>query len=73
MRYDERKSEKILSACRMLADLHDGNFSCLQAAARDKDDLEGWLQAFYGVGPIAVNIFLHEPGPRWAKADPADA
>ncbi len=26
--------------------------------------------AFYGVGPVTVNIFLRELRPFWAKADP---
>ena len=28
------------------------------------------LLAFYGVGPVTVNIFLRELRPYWKKADP---
>lgn len=42
----------------------------LHEAARDSRDLERWLLAFNGVGPVTVNIFLRELRPYWAKADP---
>ena len=71
VRYDESKSRKILSACRMLMDLYGGSLSRLHAVASDGRDLEGRLLAFYGVGPVTVNIFLRELRPYWAKADPA--
>ena len=71
VRYDESKSRKILSACRRLLDLYGGSLARLHAAARDGADLEARLLAFYGVGPVTVNIFLRELRPVWAKADPA--
>jgi hypothetical protein len=71
VRYDESKSRKILSACHMLLDLYDGRLSQLHEAATDSRDLEDRLLAFYGVGPVTVNIFLRELRPFWAKADPA--
>ncbi len=32
--------------------------------------IEERLLAFYGVGPVTMNIFLRELRPFWAKADP---
>ena len=33
--------------------------------------VEEKLLAFYGVGPVTLNIFLREMRPFWTKADPA--
>ena len=71
VRYDESKSHKILSACRMLLDLYGGSLSRLHQVARDSSDLEARLLDFYGVGPVTVNIFLRELRPYWTKANPA--
>ncbi len=71
VRYDESKSRKILSSCRLLLDRYDGRLSRLHAAADDSRDLERRLMEFYGVGPVTVNIFLRELRPYWRKADPA--
>ncbi len=38
--------------------------------AHDARDLEQRLLAFYGVGPVTMNIFLRELRPFWAKANP---
>ena len=70
VRYDGRKSEQILRDCRTLLDDYDGSLWRLHEAARDADDLEARLLAFYGVGPVTVNIFLRELRPFWPKADP---
>jgi len=71
VRYDESKSRKILRDCAMLLDLYGGSLRRLHEAAHDKSDLEARLLAFYGVGPVTMNIFLRELRPYWAKADPA--
>jgi hypothetical protein len=71
VRYDESKSRKLLSACRMLVELYGGRLSRLHAAAGDDRDLERRLLDFYGVGPVTANIFLRELRPYWRKADPA--
>lgn len=70
VRYDGRKSDQILRDCRTLLDDYDGRLSNLHSNSRDGEDLEKRLDAFYGVGPITVNIFLREMRPYWAKADP---
>jgi len=70
-RYDGRKSEQILRNCRTLLDDYQGKLSQVEAAAVDSVDLEERLRAYYGVGPVTVNIFLRELRPFWMKADPA--
>lgn len=71
VRYDNRKAEQILRACRTLIDDYDGLITALHAAASDPLDLEVRLQSIYGVGPVTANIFLRELRPFWTKADPA--
>jgi hypothetical protein len=71
VRYDESKSRKLLRDCRTLLDEYGGSLTRLHDAARDSADLEARLLAFYGVGPVTVNIFLRELRPFWPKADPA--
>ena len=71
VRYDESKSTKILRDCAMLLDLYGGSLQRMHDTARDKSELEARLLAFYGVGPVTMNIFLRELRPHWARADPA--
>lgn len=71
VRYDGRKSTQVLRDCEMLIADYGGSLTRLHDAARDERDLEERLFAFYGVGPVTVNIFLRELRPLWAKADPA--
>lgn len=70
VRYDGRKSDQILRDCRMLLAEYDGSLIKLHEMARDNQDLESRLLAFYGVGPVTVNIFLRELRPYWRKAEP---
>ncbi len=70
VRYDGRKSTQVLRDCEGLIAHYDGSLSRLHEAARDARDLEEGLLAFYGVGPVTVNIFLRELRPFWSKADP---
>jgi len=70
VRYDGRKSTQILRDCEMLIADYGGRLSRLYDAARDARDVEEKLLAFYGVGPVTMNIFLRELRPFWAKADP---
>jgi hypothetical protein len=70
VRYDESKSTKILRDCEMLIASYGGSLNRLHDCARDARDLEDELLAFYGVGPVTVNIFLRELRPFWAKAAP---
>ena len=70
VRYDGRKSDQVLRDCRKLLDDYGGSLARLHREARDPADLEARLSAFYGVGPVTVNIFLRELRPFWRKADP---
>ena len=70
VRYDDRKSTQVLRDCEILVANYSGRLSRLHEAARDARDLEERLLAFYGVGPVTMNIFLRELRPFWAKADP---
>lgn len=71
VRYDGRKSTQILRDCEMLIADYGGRLSRLHDAARDTRDVEERLLAFYGVGPVTLNIFLRELRPFWTRADPA--
>jgi hypothetical protein len=71
VRYDFSKSDQILRDCQTLVDEYQSSLWRLHETARDKSDLEARLLAFYGVGPVTVNIFLRELRPFWPKADPA--
>jgi endonuclease III len=70
VRYDGRKSTQVLRDCEMLIADYGGRLSRLHDAARDARDIEERLLAFYGVGPVTMNIFLRELRPFWIKADP---
>lgn len=70
VRYDGRKSTQLLEDCRQLIDEYRGSLLRLHAAARDREDLEQRMLAFYGIGPTTLNIFLRELRPYWEKADP---
>jgi hypothetical protein len=70
VRYDGRESTQVLRDCEMLMTDYGGSLRRLHDAAHDARDLEGRLLAFFGVGPVTVNIFLREHRPFWRKADP---
>lgn len=70
VRYDESKARQLLRTCRMLLDRYDGSLERLREEATDQRDLEERLLAFYGVGPVTVNIFLRELRHLWPLADP---
>ncbi len=70
VRYDGRKSTQVLRDCEMLIADYGGRLSRLHDAASDARDVEEGLLAFYGVGPVTMNIFLRELRPFWTKADP---
>jgi hypothetical protein len=70
VRYDGRKSTQVLRDCEELIADYGGSLSRLHEAARDARDLEQRVLAFYGIGPVTMNIFLRELRPFWPKADP---
>ncbi len=71
VRYDGRKSDQVLRNCEMLLAEYNGSLRKLHAIAENSENLEKRLLAFYGVGPVTVNIFLRELRPYWQKADPS--
>lgn len=70
VRYDGRKSTQILRACEKLMAEYGGRPSQLHRRSSDPRDLEKRLLAFWGVGPITINVFLRELRPWWRHADP---
>jgi hypothetical protein len=70
VRYDGRKSSQVLRDCETLLREYGGSLLRLHDVADDARDLEERLEAFYGVGPITVNVFLRELRPFWRNADP---
>lgn len=70
VRYDGKKSTQILRDCETLLSEYGGRLSELHKQAAGPRDLEDRLEAFYGIGPATVNIFLRELRPIWKKADP---
>ena len=69
VRYDGRKSTQILHDYEKLIADYGGSLDRLHRAARNARNLEEKLLAFYGIGPVTMNIFLRELRPFWAKAD----
>jgi hypothetical protein len=65
-----RKSTQILRDCDTLLREYAGSLLRLHETARNARGLEARLDAFYGVGPVTVNVFLRELRPFWHKADP---
>lgn len=71
VRYDNRKADQIIRACRTLVETYGGRVIGLHEAAADPAELEQRVADFYGIGPVTANIFLRELRPFWSKADPA--
>lgn len=69
VRYDNRKAEQIVRACRTLIESYGGRITRMHRVAADAADLEARLRVIYGVGPVTANMFLRELRPFWAKAD----
>ena len=69
VRYDFSTATNLLEIMRKLETEY-GDLEGLNREARDPEDLERRLQAFRGVGPVGVNIFLRELRGIWSKAEP---
>ncbi len=70
VRYDESKSRQILRDCDVLMQTYGGRLQRLHDGATSTADLEQRILAFFGVGPVTMNIFLRELRPHWRFADP---
>lgn len=71
VRYDGKTSTQVLRDCEWLLAEYGGSLRKLHERASDSADLESRLMAFYGIGPVTVNVFLRELRPFWKKSDPA--
>ena len=70
VRYDGRKSTQVLRDSEALVEEYASSLKKLHDVAANSSDLEARLRAFFGVGPVTVNIFLRELRPFWRKARP---
>ena len=70
VRYNFKTATKLLDIAEMLNTGYQGDLNRLHREAKDASDLEAKLNAFKGVGPVTVNIFLRELRGVWEKADP---
>ncbi|WOD09893.1 DNA methylase [Pseudomonas sp. NyZ704] len=64
-RYDESTATRLLKLCTKLNDEYQGKVSVIQQLSDNRADLEKRLNAFEGVGPKTVEIFMREAGPVW--------
>ncbi len=71
VRYDESTASTLLRIGETLKSAYHDDLLELYRASADPGDLERRLDAFYGIGPVTVNIFLRELRPYWSKCDPA--
>jgi endonuclease III len=69
VRYDFSTASNLLETMQTLKTEY-GDLEGLHREAKDPRKLEKRLQAFKGVGPVGVNIFLRELRGIWSKADP---
>lgn len=70
VRYDGRKSTQIIRNCDTLITEYGGSLKALHRSSSGPSDLEARLRAFFGIGPVTMNIFLRELRPYWWHADP---
>lgn len=60
VRYDLSTAERLLKLCRKLIDDYGGSLATLHQQSADRHDFELRLQAFEGIGPKTVEIFMRE-------------
>jgi endonuclease III len=60
VRYDESTAERLLSLSTKLLDEYDGRIGNIQAVCVDRPAFEKRLEAFDGVGPKTVEIFMRD-------------
>lgn len=68
-RYDFSTASNLLEIMRELKERY-GSLENLHRESTDPQDLERRLQAFKGIGPVGVNIFLRELRGIWTRAKP---
>lgn len=60
VRYDESTADRLSALSHKLNDEYGGKLSHIQAASENRAEFEKRLQAFDGVGPKTVEIFMRE-------------
>jgi endonuclease III len=59
-RYDESTSERLLKLSKKLTDDYAGKVTNIRKASEDRADFEKRLEAFDGIGPKTVEIFMRD-------------
>ncbi|MBD8730310.1 DNA methylase [Pseudomonas sp. CFBP 13710] len=62
VRYDESTATRLSAFAKKLQAEYDGTIGGMRAASTDRRDFERKLEAFEGVGPKTVEIFMREAG-----------
>jgi endonuclease III len=62
VRYDESTADRLSALSRKLNDEYSGKLLNLHKTSDNREDFEKRLQAFDGVGPKTVEIFMREAG-----------
>ena len=62
VRYDESTATRLSALAKKLQAEYDGTIGGMRAASTDRRDFERKLEAFEGVGPKTVEIFMREAG-----------
>ncbi len=62
VRYDETTATRLLALAAKLNEEYAGKVSAIVEASTDRRDFEKRLQAFEGIGPKTVEIFMREAG-----------
>jgi len=65
VRYDESTAARLLKLCEKLETEYDGRLGRLRELGETRVDVEKRLQAFEGVGPKTVEIFMREAVKVW--------
>lgn len=60
VRYDESTAARLLSLSKKLINEYDGRIGTIQASSEDRPAFEKRLEAFDGVGPKTVEIFMRD-------------
>ncbi|WP_462379315.1 DNA methylase [Pseudomonas sp. Marseille-QA0892] len=63
VRYDESTADRLLKLCSTLNECYGGKVTGIQEQSEDQKAFEKRLQAFEGIGPKTVEIFMREAGP----------
>jgi hypothetical protein len=69
-RYDERTSTMLGDGAEQLIEAYGGDLRRLHVAADGRDDVEGLLQRFPGIGPAGAAIFCREAQAVWTDLWP---